>query len=422
MAAPWEAYAAAPEGDGPWAQYAPAPERGVIDRLTGQTGERLQLWPERLARNLASSGASAFTLPHDVMTGQAHVPGSPDAQAIPGAVPFGSGSGERIADLATLGSPMAPRVLPGLATKAGLPTAEELKAAASSGYDAARGLGVDISSDSVSRSFQTLAQTLEKDGINSKLAPKTFGIISELSAPPTGSVATISNLETVRRSLGHAAQDFLNPTEKMAASRAIKHLDDYLGNIPASDVLAGDAAQASKILSEARGNYAAGKRSAQINGEVDIAEGNAAAANSGQNLGNSTRQRFNSILKSDKKSSGYTDAEIAQMERVRDGTLTGNVTRLAGNLLGGGGGLGSVASAAVGAGALGPAGAAAPAFGYLLKKISDASVNRQVRLLDEMTRARSPLAEASASFATPDPIKQQLLLRAFLASEAQRNR
>ncbi len=397
MAGPWEQYAAEAPADGPWAQYADHPE--VKKFGLGDT------WPAKLAKSVYS----AVTLPGDVMSGQTQVdPSNPEFIG-------------RTLDLAAAGTPMVPKTAASLiAPKVGLPTAEELKAAANSGYDTARNMGVDIKPEAVANTAQTLAANLEKDGINAKLAPKTFGIIDELAAPPAGSVATLSNLETARRALGNAAKDFLNPTEQLAAKRAQQHLDDYLGGIPQADVLAGDAAQASKVLSEARQNYAASKRSEQINGQVDIAEGNAAAANSGLNIGNSVRQRFNSILKSDKKSSGFTDAEIAQMEKVRDGTALGNTARYAGNLLGGGGGLGSVASAAVGAGSLGPIGAAAPAVGYALKKLSDASVNRQVRKLDEMTRARAPLAQKSQSNAlTPaEQFRRELALRAFLAQQA----
>jgi hypothetical protein len=396
MAGPWEQYSApeptaAPEG--PWSQYS--------DHKFG-LGDT---WPARLAKSIYG----AVTLPGDVYSGQTPVDvNNPEFMG-------------RVTDLAGLGTPTTPKAAPSLiAPKAGLPTAEELKSAASQGYDTARNMGVDIKPAAVANTAQTLAANLEKDGINAKLAPKTFGIIDELAAPPAGSVATLSNLETARRALGNAAKDFLNPTEQLAAKRAQQHLDDYLGSLPQSDVLAGDAAKASKVLSEARGNYAAAKRSEQINGQVDIAEGNAAAADSGLNVGNSVRQRFNSILKSDKKSSGYTDPEIAQMERVRNGTAFGNVARYGSKFLGGGGGLGSVASAAVGAGTLGPIGAAAPAVGYALKKLSDASVARQVRKLDEMTRARAPLSQAMSSTAISrgEQFRRELLLRSLLASQA----
>jgi hypothetical protein len=404
MAGPWEAYAstqstpAATPADGPWSQYADTPKQFGL----GDT------WPARLAKSLYS----AVTLPGDVYSGETPVDvNNPEFIG-------------RTLDLATVGTPMVPKAAASLvAPKVGLPTAEELKAAANTGYDTARGLGVDIKPEAVAGTVQTLAQNLEKDGINAKLAPKTFGIINELAAPPAGSVATIANLETARRSLGHAAQDFLNPTEKMAASRAIQHLDDYLGSIPQADVLAGDAAQASKILSEARANYAASKRSDQINGELEIADRNAAAANSGQNIGNSVRQRFNSILKSDKKTSGFNDAELAQMEQAVRGTSLGNAARIGGNLLGGGGGLGAAVTAGIGGAAtahMGGIGALAPIVGYGLKKFSSASVQRQVQKLDEMTRARAPLSQGAVStgLSKAEQFKRELLLRALIASEA----
>ncbi len=78
----------------------------------------------------------------------------------------------RTLDLATVGTPMAPKAVPGMiAPKVGLPTAEELKSAASQGYDSARNLGVDIKPEAIAGTAQTLAQTLEKDGINAEGFP-----------------------------------------------------------------------------------------------------------------------------------------------------------------------------------------------------------------------------------------------------------
>src|SRR4051812_40194987 len=118
MAGPWEAYAApeaAPVADGPWAQYAePAKKFGLGDT-----------WPARLAKSVYS----AATLPGDVYSGQTQVdPSNPEFIG-------------RTLDLAIVGTPMVPKAAAGLATpKVGLPTAEELKSAASQGYDTARGL------------------------------------------------------------------------------------------------------------------------------------------------------------------------------------------------------------------------------------------------------------------------------------------
>jgi hypothetical protein len=306
---------------------------------------------------------------------------------------------------------MTPRAAPAVEiAKSGLPTSGALREASDAGYTQARELPLTIDAGAVKNVAQGIQRALEEKGLLGEFAPDTFTVLRKLQSPEPGAYATGSNLISAREALRNASQNFVNAREAKAANEAIAQLDRFIENPPAESVLAGSPAEFAKTAREARGNYAASKRSEQITGQVDEAHGNAAAANSGQNIGNAVRQRFNAIVKSDKKSSGFTDEEIAQAERISDGTVPGNVARFTGNLLGGGGGLGAVASAATGAAALGPAGAAAPVIGYALKKLSDASVERQVRLLDEMTRRRAPLAQTSAyQKAQQDALRQALL-------------
>ncbi|HEX5509823.1 MAG TPA: hypothetical protein VFX37_15085 [Pseudolabrys sp.] len=364
-------------------------------------------WPARLAKSIWS----AITLPGDVYSGKARV--DPSNPAFIG----------RTLNLATLASPVAPAGLTAAPTiaKTEIPTADTLKAAADAGYDAARSSPLVLKADAVKNMASGLQDQLNQKGILPAFAPDTHAVLNALQNPPAGGFATGGNLISAREALRLASQNFTNPREALAANHAISGLDDFIENPPAGSVVAGSPAAFAKIARDARGNYAASKRSDLVNGQVDVAEGNAAAANSGQNIGNALRQRFNSVLKSDKASSGFTSDELAQMERVRDGTLAANAARFGGNLLGGGGGLGAVASAAVGAGALGPGGAAAPLVGYGLKKFSDAMVRREIAKLDEMTRARAPLAQsmnlappASPLTVLPQSLARQLLLRSAL--------
>lgn len=392
--------------------------RGVMDKLLGLSGPRYQTWPEKALRGMGS----AATLPGDVMAGRAQVPQSEN-------MPGGENTQElgRVTDLAGLVSPLAPKVVPSLG-KAVLPTAEELKSAGGAGFDALRNLNVDIKPESVVNSFSGLRANLEKDGINAELAPKTFSILSRLGEAPADSVVTVGNLETVRRSLGNAAKDFTNPTEQLAASRAIQHLKSYLADIPAGDVLRGDASQIPKILGEATGNYAAGSRSEQVAEAVRSAELGAGAANSGKNIGNAERQKFKSLLLSDKQSSGFSPQELAQAERVVMGTTTGNTARHIANVLGGGGGMGqAVASgiAATGGAALGGVPGAAvgaavpPVLGNMARILANKSVERQVNKLDDMVRARSPLAQSMPQGEGASRIPPAILARMLLESRQQ---
>lgn len=283
-----------------------------------------------------------------------------------------------------------------------VPTAAELKKAGGEGFNELRKSGVEIKSDAIKRTATEIRGALEGEnfGINAELAPKTFSILERMESPPKDSVATISDYRTMRRALGNAARDFNNPTEQLAASAAVRRLDDFLGGISETDVAAGDAGAAASKLRESNANYAAGKRSELLDDKKYAADIRSSAANSGQNFSNTARQRVADVLLRPKEKAGYSPEEIAQMEKVVRGTIPGNLARRGGNLLGGGGGLGQLGSGAVGglAGAyFGDAagavigGAALPAAGHGLKALERASTARQLRILEELIRSRSPL-------------------------------
>lgn len=368
---------------------------------------------------------SAVTLPGDVFTGKVD-PNSPEVTA-------------RAVDFATTASPAGAairagdRAIPGALralrpAEVRAPSAEALKEAASAGYDQARKMGVDYSSDAVKTLAGDTQRALEADGVLAELSPKTFAILNKLQQPPEGSVASLDGLIAARRALNNAAADFANPTEQMAAKRAIERLDEFLLGPDPSSVVAGPAPAAAKAIREAQGNYAAAKRSERITGAQERAELNAAVANSGQNIDNQIRQRMRDLITRPKEARGYSDEELAQMYSIAEGTPATNSARFVGNLLGGGGGLGAVASGAVGGmtgGSFGgPAGAVigagVPLVGYGSKKLAAALVNRQVGNLDEVVRQRSPLYAQllkDAPMEVISPERRTALARMLLMAE-----
>jgi hypothetical protein len=361
---------------------------GIISRLAN-------VKMSDIVKGAAHGIMSGLTLPGDVATGKAVLPSHEGR--VPGTVPFGhpESAGERVADLAGIMSPINPAVRAGDRAITGAvratpavppaPSSDWLKLAADAGYGRARNLGVEIKPEAIRTMATDLGQSLEKDGINGVLAPKTF----------SGSTATISNFETMRRAFGHAAGDTANPTERLAASRAIEHLDDYLADIPAKDVRAGDAAAASKLLEEARGNYAAAKRSEDVGARLTRAERQAARSGSGSNVDNAIRQKISAILDVPSRTRGFSADELAQMETVVRGTGPANVARKIGKL-----GFSDGLSLMLHAGAVYPtSGMSIPIgiAGTASRKIAEALTARQAMKLDEMIRARSPLAEQAAA-------------------------
>lgn len=453
-------------------------ERGAVDKLTGQGGPRHQTWPERLLRGIASGVSSGVNLPGDVMADAMRqrdtlsdsdvsplsVPraleaatlalpvnpsvrmgdrGIPAARPVQG--PYATQTVERSAPGAPPTLEMAPTteyrpVLDLARSQPKPPAADELLKRGGRQIDEAAGIGVEFSPQAVKELGQSLEVELLNKGADDTFAKETFGIVRKLSNHPEGTVSsTFGNVKTLREALGKAAQS-TDGRERRAASIAIDWLDNWLSSPPAGALLdrsaagQGNAAVAAELYKTGRGNYAAGKRSDDITGRADAAELRAAAANSGRNIDNATRQRFVDLLISDKAGRGYTKEELDAVERLVRGTKGMNASRYVGNLLGGGGGMGqaltTMGSAAIGAagGAMGgglygagvgaAAGTALPlTIGALAKSLSGALTKNQARKIDEMTRKRSPLfreMEETAPMVAQGVNKREALIRALL--------
>jgi hypothetical protein len=121
---------------------------------------------------------------------------------------------------------------------------------------------------------------------------------------------------------------------------------------------------------------------------------NAASSHSGANIQNATKQAFKPLLKNDgAKVASWTDDEKEALNNIVRGTWTGHAARAAGNLLGGGGGLGMLLGAGAGYEGGGIPGAIAGAVaGRAFKMIGNRSTANAVQQLDTLIRSRSPAA------------------------------
>lgn len=313
----------------------------------------------------------------------------------------------RAADTGLMFSPLGAATRGGLGwagaktsrTTAKTPTTAELKDAANFGYTMGREMGVDYDPRAVQNLMLQTRSRLFNDGVIEELAPKSFAILKKLERPPEGGTATISGLDAARRQLGQAAQDFANPTEQMAATRIIKALDQFVENPDAKAVVAGPATAAGGLFKDARGNYAAAKRSERVTAREDNADIQAAVTNSGHNVDNKIRGVAAAILKSDKLSAGFSPEELTMLRQVAEGTATRNVLREIGNRLGGGGGIAGSMIGGMGGyfgGLLGPVagvaiGAGLPAVGVAARAAANRASKNALRNADEAIRQRSPL-------------------------------
>lgn len=355
---------------------------------------------------------------------------------------------ESMIGLGALGTPVSPAAGTGMAiAKAAgyevpravppTPSGEALRSAGGEGIERATNMGVEYSPEAVVSSMGNLRQELYRKGFREKQAPLAFDIINDLSTPPIAGAGErvgidLADLHSARKSLGNAAKDFNNPTEQAVASIAIEELDRFIAAADPSSVVAGPAAAAGKLFDESLGNYAAGMRSGKLQGLEESATRRAEASNSGRNLDNTIRQRVASLLDQPKNSRGFNEIERERMDQLSRGNFVRNRVRDAGNYLGGGGGLGGVVAGGVGGATVGGiggapvlgilAGAGVPALGWAFKGAGNRMTKRQLALIDELTRQRSPLYERmlaeAPDAAMPGPTKQAALVRALLSAAA----
>jgi len=278
------------------------------------------------------------------------------------------------------------------------PTIAELKAAAKAGYDSPEVTSLVIKPPAISKYSETTQAALNNAGFDENLAPKTFAILSKLQTVPEGATVTGNNLQSLRRMLGNAAGS-TDATERAAATRAIEALDDLLPKIAKSDVISGDTAAAAKTLEEARGNYAAAKQAEKIDQKTVQAEVRAAASNSGMNVANTVRQRMADVVLKPAERRGLTEEEIQAARDISEGTRGQNALRAAGNLAGGGGGLGAAVTGGIGALVTpGGIGGLIPLAGYAMKAVANKMTLKQAEKLSEMIRSRAPLASSLDKF------------------------
>lgn len=354
-------------------------------------------------------------------------------------------------EAAALASPVNPairagdKIIPGVAQatfkeKAAVPTTAELKTAGAQDINAAKSSGLDLSGQAVVDYSRKIQQELFDAGVHPVRAKDTFQILKELENAPPGSIFTAANLQTLREHLSSIAQNF-NPNaakDQLAASRVIKRLDEFLPSVAPKDVLAGSPAATQQLFDTGRGNYAAAMRSNDITGALDRANtgildrslARAQSAHSGRNIDNTIRSKIEEVLKKPKEVAGYTDNELAALTGAMEGGAVRNSARTVGNLLGGGGGLGTTVLAATGAipgamygGTTGAVVGATPAIGgAVARSIANALAKRDIKKVDELLRKRSPMYEeraANAPMSVVTPEGRAALIRALMLEQQQ---
>jgi hypothetical protein len=302
--------------------------------------------------------------------------------------------------LASLAIPIPSRIpMPRMARtaeKAEIPAARSIDELKSS-YVAARKspevAAAKIKPEATARNAEITTAELEKDWLDPELAPKTHYILKKLQTPPEGSSTTMANVDSARRLLGRLAGK--GDEEAAAAQIAKGKLDEWVGGLSDADALSGSPTAAHGILQAGRADYSTAKLAEALDSKLTKAELQASGTYSGLNQQNAIKQKVTQFLNSDESRSLNT-TERAAAEAVVNGTAPEKVVRFVANLLGGGGGMGTLASGAAGHALAGPGGLLAPLAGFGLNRLGAAMTRKQADRLSEMIRSRPQLGKQIA--------------------------
>lgn len=286
----------------------------------------------------------------------------------------------------------------GSALKAATPAAADIKAEASNAYDAltSRNVATPLAQSTLDNLASDITTTLNNKGIRPSNAGSIHQAIDEIRTPATAGAADVADLVAARQSI----KELLGKpdTNKAGAFVAMNKIDQAIEQNSPGTMTA---------LKEADKNWAALKANEALDKRLARADLRAAGEHSGTNIGNKIRQQVTNYLLSNEAK--YLSPETkADLEKIVRGTASQNLVRHVANLLGGGGGLGMLASGTAGYEAGGwPGAIAAGLAGRSLKFANNRSVVKQAERAAEAIRRRSPLGQ-SMPLALPPPTSVSL--------------
>lgn len=396
---------------------APAPEpytvwKGAILPISKNNLGQVSFDP--FNAGLIGAAKEAFTLPGRVYKGETKVDVTDpnfmaDALNFTGTFGMGINPMVRSGDRAIPGVKMAPKD-PALAVT---PSSKEMIASGKAGHEAYKQMPIPYDPAAFGALGTRMEDALVKEGLFREGNQKLYAAIDRLrqnSIPPNDPTARLTaSPASVIAMRKNFANLFGDPTENQkGVGVAFGLLNDFIEKPPKEAVLAGTppglAAEGGRVYARGRADFSYGTRAKELEDIKRTADLRTASANSGANPDNQLRSRITTHLLNARRVKGYTPEDIAQLETIPLSTTTNNIKRAMGNAMGGGGGLGAVASSSA-AGTLAnylglPPGAATaiaagtPAIGNWLKRSAGESTAEALDRFIDMQKRRSPLFQS----------------------------
>ena len=391
---------------------------------------------ENVLRTVGNFGAGAL-FPGGILTRAANVVVPALATEAAGALTNDNPIAKTAAALAGgFGVSKIGRIAETAAAKAALPatptSVEDVRAALPEMYNTPAIQTTEIKpsfANGVVDQFKNAAQATQRYSIKDPGVQKVYNIMEDLKTPEFGANHTMRDFENTRGLLGSevlSKPDF-SGISKDLAKKAQQSIEQSLLNVKDIPIVSGDANQAALDLARARAQAFTGFKLEKVDNYLANAGIDAAKQHSGMNLENIIYQKIAPDLKNDAaklRNAGWNDMEIGALQSVLPGRFA-KLVRKAGNYMGGGGGLGGLVSATVGAHALGPLGATLPFVGGFIKNLGAGAAQGKLDRVKQVIGAGAPdyapyrqqFMQLRGPQSSPLPPFYQQAILGFLASQ-----
>ena len=271
-----------------------------------------------------------------------------------------------------------------------LPTKDAIKASAKAAYDMVAQARLKVAQPAVDQLATDLKTSLDDKLIVESVAPRTFKAIDQMQ----NAGGDIAQLMGIRQRLGKIPPSA--GTDYEAAGEMKTAIDNFVENLTPQNVIAGDPQATQALLNHARSSWRAYKKLDEIEQAGEVALHRSQATGTGANYINAVRQEIRKILDSSTRSRGYSPEAKEQMEKIVLGTWATNSSRYVGKYAPSG--PVSATTSILGGMAAGPeVGAAIAGTGLIAKYLGGYLTARQIRELEDIIRAESPLGQAGAA-------------------------
>lgn len=199
------------------------------------------------------------------------------------------------------------------------PSVSQLRADATTAYNAAHNSGVVTSAPSYDQMLADLNAKLAARGIDPTLHPNSTAVVKRLN-DSAGTPMTFQQIDTQRRIAGHGIDaSALNKGDKSMSRLIQDHIDDYVDNLKPADLVGGtNPQQAAADLNNARDLYSRSAKATTIQNLIDKAGVNGSNYTA-SGLENSLRVQFRKLANNDRGMARFSQAEQAAIKRVATG-------------------------------------------------------------------------------------------------------